>query len=148
MYIKGGKTLTLNGNFNLSGSKNGIYLFNKCNLIIEGGTIKTTGGTNGVFASKNGSSVTIDGGTLTAKGNGAQNAYGYGLSVSGTLTVKNLPKNGGALPGTYVNCTGLENVANWTLTNGDSGRELSSWSISVKDGVITLVPPGMVLIIE
>ena len=95
MYIKGGKTLTLNGDFDLTATVNGIYLYDGCGLVMKGGVVNTTGGTNGVFASKNGSSVTIDGGTLTAKGNGAQNAYGYGLSVSGTLTV-----NGGTVSAT------------------------------------------------
>ena len=82
------KTLTLNGNFNLSGSKNGIYLFNKCNLIIEGGNVNTTGGTNGVFASQN-SNVTINGGTVSATGagNSGENKWGYGLQIDGTLTV-------------------------------------------------------------
>ena len=85
---------------------------------------------------------------LTVDASGAGTIDGFAFAENGTLTVNNLPKNGGALPGTYVNCTGLENVENWTLSNGDSGRELSSWSISVKDGVITLIPPGAVLIVE
>ncbi len=95
IHIEGGKTLTLNGDFDLTATVNGIYLYDACGLVMKGGVVNTTGGTNGVFASKNGSSVTIDGGTLTAKGNGAQNAYGYGLSVSGTLTV-----NGGTVSAT------------------------------------------------
>lgn len=85
---------------------------------------------------------------LVVDADGAGTVDGFAFAENGTLTVNNLPKNGGALPGTYVNCTGLENVANWTLSNGDSGRVLSSWSISVKDGVITLIPPGAVLIVE
>ena len=85
---------------------------------------------------------------LTIDADGAGTVEGFAFAESGTLDVKNFPKKGGALPGTYVNCTGLENVANWTLSNGDSGRVLSSWSISVKDGVITLIPPGAVLIVE
>lgn len=85
---------------------------------------------------------------LAIDADGAGTVEGFAFAESGTLDVKNFPKKGGALPGTYVNCTGLENVANWTLSNGDSGRVLSSWSISVKDGVITLIPPGAVLIVE
>ena len=85
---------------------------------------------------------------LVVDADGAGTVEGFAFAESGTLVVNNLPRKGGALPGTYVNCTGLENVANWTLSNGDSGRVLSSWSISVKDGVITLIPPGAVLIVE
>ncbi len=87
IHIEGGKTLTLNGDFDLTATVNGIYLFDNSELVMKDGTVNTTGGTKGVFASLNGSSVTIDGGTLTAIGNGAQNKDGYGLSVNGTLTV-------------------------------------------------------------
>ena len=116
------------------------------------GTANALDGVSASFAVASGAHLVAQGAAtipgLIIDTEGAGTIEGFAFAESGTLTVKNLPKNGGALPGTYVNCTGLENVANWTLTNGDSGRELSSWSISVKDGVITLVPPGMVLIIE
>ena len=85
---------------------------------------------------------------LVVDADGAGTVEGFAFAESGTLTIKNLPKRGGRLSGAYVNCTGLENVANWTLVNDDNGRSLANWSVVVKDGVITLVPPGVLVIIE
>ena len=63
-----------------------------------------------------------------------------------TLDVKNLPRSGGVLPGTYENCTGLENVARWSLKVG--GTETSKMHIVVEGGNIRIVPVGMIMTIR
>jgi len=66
------------------------------------------------------------------------------LASTGTLTVENLPAGSSfTLPGTYENVSGLENLAHWTLA-GD--RRVQNRRVVVKDGKVTLVGPGMMLI--
>ena len=63
-----------------------------------------------------------------------------------TLDVANITSAGGELPGTYVNCTGLENVARWSLKIG--GVENSKMHIVVEDGKIRIVPIGLIMTIR
>ena len=50
------------------------------------------------------------------------------------------------LPGTYVGCTGLENVANWTLKIG--GRVRTRTHVAVVDGRLKVMLPGSVVTIR
>lgn len=70
---------------------------------------------------------------------------GFAFAPNGTLTVQNLPDGNVVteLPGTYVNCTGLDGVSQWTLRDGDA---LSRKRISVSGGVIRIVPPGTAIV--
>ena len=54
------------------------------------------------------------------------------------------------LPGTYVGVTGLENLAgeDWTLSVNDSETLGGHYSVSVRDGEITLNKKGLVLIVK
>ena len=63
-----------------------------------------------------------------------------------TLDVQNMPRSGGVLPGMYENCTGLENVARWSLKVG--GTETSKMHIVVEGGKIRIVPVGMIMTIR
>ena len=87
-------------------------------------------------------------GALTVDASGAGSIDGFSFAENGTLTVLNLPKGGGALPGTYANVDGLESVENWTLVDGATGRQLRNHDTTVVDGVITITPPGMYLMVK
>ena len=63
-----------------------------------------------------------------------------------TLDVANITSAGGELPGTYVNCTGLANVARWSLKVG--GVENSKMHIVVEGGKIRIVPVGLIMTIR
>ena len=85
---------------------------------------------------------------LTIDATGAGTVEGFAFAENGTLAVKNMPKHGGELPGTYENCTGLENVGNWTLKNADTGREVRSGAVSVSNGKLYVILPGVILLIK
>ena len=70
----------------------------------------------------------------------------FAFTENGTLDVANITTIGGLLPGTYVNCTGLENVARWSLKIG--GVENSKMHIVVEDGKIRIVPVGLIMTIR
>ena len=93
ILVESEKNLTLNGDFTIAGSLNGVYFFENNKLLIKGGNINITGGTNGIFAYGN-SEITLNGGNVSATGNGKTNAYGYGVQAN-TLIV-----NGGSLTAT------------------------------------------------
>ena len=90
--------------------------------------------------------ATIPGLTIDAAGAGT--VEGFAFAENGTLVVKNMPKGGGVLPGTYVNCTGFENIANWTLHDADKGRAARGSTIVVSNGEIRIVAPGLMLIVR
>lgn len=79
IHIEGEKTLTLNGDFDLTATKNGIYLFDGCGLVVKDGTVNTTGGNGGAGIS---GKVTLVGGTLTVTGGAGGSAFGDGASVT------------------------------------------------------------------
>ena len=96
------------------------------------------------------------GGTAPIKGlevdaNGAGTIENFAFAEKGedddcTLDVQNMPRGGGVLPGTYVNCTGLENVAGWSLKVGGTGT--SKMHIVVEGGKIRIVPVGLIMTIR
>ena len=70
---------------------------------------------------------------------------GFAFAERGTLTVKNLPAGKGMteLPGTYLNCTGLDGVSRWTLSlDGEPTRK----RISASGGVLRIYSPGTTVI--
>ena len=54
--------------------------------------------------------------SLRIDATGAGTLRNIAFAESGTLDVANLPHGCSVLPGTYENCTGLENIENWALT--------------------------------
>ena len=93
--------------------------------------------------------ATIPGLVVDAAGAGTIDGFAFAAKDDGndcTLDVKNLPRSGGVLPGTYENCTGLENVAGWSLKVG--GKETSKMHIVVEGGKIRIVPVGMIMTIR
>ena len=85
---------------------------------------------------------------LTIDATGAGTVEGFAFAENGTLAVKNMPKHGGELPGTYENCTGLENVGNWTLYDADKGRDVRGGAVSVSNGKLYVIVPGFILLIK
>jgi hypothetical protein len=85
---------------------------------------------------------------LTIDATGAGTVEGFAFAENGTLAVKNMPKHGGVLPGTYENCTGLENVGNWTLKNADTGLDVRGGTVSVSNGKLYVIVPGFILLIK
>ena len=74
---------------------------------------------------------------------GAGTIDGFTFAENGTIDVAiaAVPQTGIALPGTYVNCTGLGNVARWGLkVDGTPSRR---YRVKVRDGSIYLVPRGI-----
>ena len=124
-------TMIINGDFTVTGSSNGICSYDGGKLYFEGGSINTTGGINGVFVSKG--DATVNGGSVIATGNGASNAYGYGVQGN-TLTV-----NGGsikAVGGTSGNLgagIALSDISNSFNING--GRVIAIGSVCAIENV-------------
>ena len=85
---------------------------------------------------------------LVVDANGAGSVEGFAFAENGVLTVFNMPKSGGVLPGTYVNCTGIENIGSWTLYNGDKNRESTGFIATASNGTIRLVPLGTAVIVR
>ncbi len=90
--------------------------------------------------------ATIPGLIIDAEGAGA--IEGFAFAENGTLSVKNMPRSGGVLPGTYVNCTGFENIGNWTLYDADKGRAARGYKLAVSNGAIRIIAPGAMLIVR
>ena len=87
------------------------------------------------------SSITVDlagGGTID----------GFELAASGTLNVEGLPKRLGEskfIPLNFANAEGLGNVENWTLQA--NGEEVRRKELKVTSDGITIIPPGMTIIV-
>ena len=73
---------------------------------------------------------------------GAGTIRGFAFAAQGTL---NITGEGSLapLPGVYENCTGLENLANWSLTR--EGSPVRRGRIVVRDGAVSVLVPGMVM---
>ena len=93
--------------------------------------------------------ATISGLTVDVNGAGTIENFAFaakGVGTNCTLNVKNLPKDGSTLPGTYVNCTGFGNIAGWTLLL--DGEEARKHRISIMDGVLRVMPIGTLFIVR
>ena len=97
-----------------------------------------------------GATLTAENATQTIKSlkvdsAGAGTLDGFTFAENGTIDVTfadAFPQTA-VLPGTYVNCEGLENVAGWDIkVNGSPSRK---YRASVKDGAITFVVRGLTI---
>lgn len=84
--------------------------------------------------------------SLRIDSTGAGAIEGFSFARNGTLDVLGVENSGRAvLPGTYGSVSGFSNIANWSLTvDGESTRR----RITVENGVIVLVNPGMRVILR
>ena len=83
--------------------------------------------------------------TLKVDSAGAGTLDGFTFAENGTIDVTfadAFPQTA-ALPGTYVNCEGLENVARWNIKV--NGSPSGKYRVSVKDGAITFVVRGLTI---
>ena len=131
-------SLTLNGDFNVSGAamKTGIYA--SASIEVKGGTISAAGSSEGIRAASN--NVTISGGEVTAKGVGSN---GYGIFSFGNLTISGgtvtatgekygiYADNNATISGGTVTATGSE-----AGTGGGAGIYALN-SVSISNGTVT-----------
>ena len=79
---------------------------------------------------------------------GAGTLEGFTFAKAGELSVLNPPAAGlVALPGTFVNVKGLENLAGWTLRFPDGGHA-AGYDVEVKDGQVFLRKRGLMVIVK
>ena len=83
---------------------------------------------------------------LSVDASGAGTIDGFAFAGTGTLNVENLPDDGATLPGTYLNSTGLDKVADWSLKVG--GEDTKRYRIAYSNGVIQIRPVGTVLLLR
>ena len=81
--------------------------------------------------------------TLKVDSVGAGTIDGFTFAENGTIDVTNPPENSSFLPGTYVNCSGLENVSGWALKV--DGKANAKCKVSARDGRLYFARPGFVL---
>ena len=83
---------------------------------------------------------TLEVGELTVDAADAGTIEGFAFAQNGVLNLVNM--NGATvLPGTYTGCTGLENIANWTVkVNGHVRKNIRA---VVEDGRIRIMMPGI-----
>ena len=104
--------------------------------------------TNAVVSVASNATLRAEGGRYTlsnlkVSAAGAGTIDGFDFAESGTLAVVDAPRGGATLPLQFVDCTGIRNIKNWTLTvNG----EPSSYKIHVKDSTLAILPPGLMII--
>ncbi len=77
---------------------------------------------------------------------GAGTIDGFAFAGNGALNVENLPDDGATLPGTYLNCTGFDNIADWSLKAG--GEDTKRYRIACSNGTIQIIPVGTVILIR
>ena len=88
----------------------------------------------------------IKGLTVDVNGAGTIEGFEFAAGRECNLNVENLPKEGARLPGTYLDCTGFGNIAGWSLSVG--GKATASRRILIENGVLRIVPVGMIFSIR
>ena len=70
------------------------------------------------------------------------------FAANGTLyytSASGKPARGTVLPYVLTNCSGLENLANWSVViNGKA----TAWRVSIQNGLPTLIPPGLIIVVQ
>ncbi len=131
-------SLTLNGDFNVSGAAMETGIYASASIEVKGGTISAAGSSEGIRAATN--NVTISGGEVTAKGVGSN---GYGIFSFGNLTISGgtvtatgekygiYADNNATISGGTVTATGSE-----AGTGGGAGIYALN-SVSISNGTVT-----------
>ena len=83
-------------------------------------------------------------GKLAVDANGAGMIRGVEFAEEGVLNVKG--GKAGVLPGTYADVVGLENLSNWAVAF--DGKVSKGASVTVRNGVITVHKPGLVIVVQ
>ena len=97
-----------------------------------------------------GAAPTVRGLVVDAAGAGLVSNVAFAAEGAFEVTGVDTHATSVKLPGTYVGVTGLENLAvgDWTLSVNDSETLGGRYSVSVRDGEITLNKKGLVLIVR
>ena len=74
---------------------------------------------------------------------GAGTIDGFAFAENGTIDVIDAPRESSFLPGTYENCSGLENIAGWTLKI--DGAVNSRCMVRARDGKLFFTRPGFII---
>ena len=74
---------------------------------------------------------------------GAGTIDGFTFAENGTIDVIDAPREPTFLSGTYVNCSGLENIAGWTLKI--DGTVNAKCKVGVRDGKLYFTRPGFIV---
>ena len=82
---------------------------------------------------------------LAIDANGMGTIENFAVAEEGTVEFLNVGDRT-AMPGTYVNCKDLGNLANWSVKV--NGKDKPAWKVAVKDGVVSVVKPGMTVILR
>ena len=70
---------------------------------------------------------------------------GFAFAANGTLDIASWTESG-ELPGTYVNCEGLANVANWSVTFDGAARP--NRTVVVENGKLKVLVRGTAIIMR
>ena len=82
-------------------------------------------------------------GKLKVDSAGAGTIDGFTFAENGTIDVTNPPDSSSFLPGTYVNCSGLENVSGSTFKV--HGKATAKCKVSVRNGRLFFWRPGFII---
>ena len=85
--------------------------------------------------------------TVDARANSDAVVKGFVFSTSGVLTIENLSgSQEKTLPVSLLDCTGVENISNWSLVV--NGRSTTRKSVEVRNGRLVIVSQGFSVIIR
>jgi hypothetical protein len=124
------------------------YTYGQAISVAPGGAVGASFGAVEYVSVANGATlvaegdITINGLKVDANGAGTLDGFTF-ASANGTFEVAldGEIRNSVVLPGTYLNCEGLENVAGWSVkVNGLPSRK---YRTKVVDGKIVLAPKGI-----
>ena len=114
-------------------------------VTIPNGTVSVSGGGVLKFEGDGAEPIVLSDVQLDAKSGGT--IEGFALAARGTLSVLNAETMGRTdLPATFVDTTGVANLAGWDLSLG--GRVTSRFRIVVTGNSVSLVPVGTVMVLR
>ena len=74
---------------------------------------------------------------------GAGTIDGFAFAANGTIDVTDAPSEASFLPGTFVNCSGLENIGGWMLKI--DGVENTKCKVRARDGKLYFSRLGFIV---
>ena len=132
-----GRPLTINGGTIIANSSDGqgVVIFNRATVIINGGTVSAKGSGSGILINQ--AALAINGGTVTA--NGANGIYIDGNQIRGAATI-----NGGTVTANGTTCGFYIGRSDVTLGYTELTDRITASSYKAENGTIS-VKDGQVL---
>ena len=81
---------------------------------------------------------------LTVDMNGAGTIENFSFAANGTLDIVNPPRDSGELPASFLNCSGMGNIAGWGVKVNGSATD--KWFIRMRGDRIYVIRRGFVLV--